>query len=159
VKREDFERLPLAMQVRVLARVMFDGERLEAINLGRRPFPPRYDMRISRSGGFQWASETDLEGLRFWHKRYRESAQKGGQYAEKDAKRASELERWIAWREWEPETTWHGIRNNEQVAAAPPSSKPVLRDYEPRGGGNSYAEQGGGYSDEEYGAVDDVPFA
>lgn len=151
--REAFNALPPVMQLKVLARVVFDGERLDEIDVGRRPFPPKFDMRIPRSGGFQWASEMDVESLTWWQKRFRESAAKGGQYAQKDAKRAKEIERWLAWRQWEPRTVWRGERFNVAVVAAQPSNKPAVHQYEPR---QQSSDAATGNDDEiNYGEVDD----
>ena len=130
--REEYERLPPTMQLKVLGQVVLDGKPLADIAVGKRPFPPKFDLRIGRQGGFQWASETDAEGLRFWHKRAVDGAKKGGQWASKDAKKAKDLERWMAWREWEPRTTWRGERFNHAVVAAQPSNKPALHQYEQR---------------------------
>lgn len=132
MKREDFDRLPPGMQNRVLGRVVFDGEVLSEIDVGKKPFAPRYDMRIYRQGGYQWASETSAEGIRFWLERSRKSAANGGEWAEKDAKRAKDLERWLAWREWEPTAPWTGERDRHPCTAAPPADKPAIHANEPR---------------------------
>jgi hypothetical protein len=130
MNRDQFDALPPTMQLRALTEIVLDGRSLDEINYGRRPFPPRYDARIGRRGGYQWASETDLEGLKFWLKNLQARAGKGGQYAAKDAKRAKDLERWVAWREWEPRVQWNGQRFDATVKAAPPSNKPQLHEYE-----------------------------
>jgi hypothetical protein len=91
-----------------------------------------------RSGGFQWASETSLEGLEFWCDKARKSAAGGGEYAAKDAKRVKDLERWIAWREWFPTDQWQGKRNDDVVTGSPPADRPRVHQQEERG------RQGGG---------------
>lgn len=118
------------MQLQVLARVVFEREALADIDVGKRPLPPKFDARIFRSGGFQWASETSLEGLQFWHGKAVEGAAKGGQWAAKDAKRAKDLERWIAWRRWFPNEQWQGERNNNPVTGASPADKPRVHQYD-----------------------------
>jgi hypothetical protein len=145
VTRDEFGKLPPAMQLSVLARVVFEREALASINVGKKPFAPKYDARMFRSGGFQWASETSIDGLRFWHAKAKESSARGGEYAEKDAKRAKELERWIAWREWFPTETWQGERNNHAVTGAPPADRPAIHQFEqsgrPRQQGDTQAPQ------------------
>lgn len=79
-----------------------------------------------------WASECDVETLSFWMKRYLESAEKGGEYAEKDRKRASSLSFWITWRLCNPTAVWSGERNREQVTASPVSDRPFVYEKEPR---------------------------
>lgn len=153
MNRDEFDKLPTAMQVRVLARVVFGGEKITAIELGRSPLPPKFDARIYRRGkSFQWASETDLEGLRFWHNRAKEGAAKGGEWAAKDEKRARDLERWLNWREWFPDAVWSGERDRRRVTAAMPSGKPELQEFDsPRS--NASESSGGAYSDDDYGAA------
>lgn len=126
--RDEFLSLPPMLALRVLFDAIDDDtmRALEAMPKPKVPFPPKYDFRIFRKDGFMWASETDLEGLRFWHKRYADSALKGGQYADKDKKNAAEMERWIAWRECEPSAAWGGERNRERVTAHAPSAKPSV---------------------------------
>lgn len=132
MNREQFNALPPTMQLKALTEVVLDGRKLEDINYGKRPLPPKYDARIWRRGGYQWASETDTEGLKFWLARARTGAASGGPHAEKDAKRARELERWLAWREWEPRVAWHGQRYDAAVRAAAPSNKPQVHESEKR---------------------------
>lgn len=111
---------------------------------------PKYDGKIFRKGGFVWMSEMEAEGLRWWQARKLESAGGGGQYAEKDAKQAETLGKWIAWREQNPAACWVGIRGDETVTAAPPSRSPHLNssaqrnapppeDDAPPAGGEDYA--------------------
>jgi hypothetical protein len=128
--RDAYEKLPPAMQLRVLSQVVLDGKPLAEIEVGKRPFQPRFDFRIRRQGGYQWASETSTEGLAYWLGKYREGAAKGGQWASKDAKAAKELERWLAWRQWEPRTVWRGERFHVASVAAPPSDKPAIHQFE-----------------------------
>ena len=132
MNRDAYNALPPAMQLRVLTQVVLDGKPLDEIEVGRKPFAPKFDLRISRQGGFQWASETSMEGLIFWHRRALDGASKGGKWASKDAKQAKELERWMAWREWEPRTTWRGERFHVAAVAAQPSDKPAVHPYERR---------------------------
>lgn len=135
--RDEFNKLPPAMQLKVLARVVFEREALADINVGKKPLPPQYDARIYRSGGFQWVSETSLEGLNFWCNKARDGVARGGEYADKDAKRVKELERWITWREWFPADLWSGMRNDETTTAAPPADRPAIHQYQARNGQSS----------------------
>lgn len=137
--RDDFNKLPSAMQLRVLARVVFEREALADISVGKKPLPPKFDLRIFRAGGYQWASETSFEGLSFWHGKAKESEARGGEYAAKDAKRAKDLERWIGWREWFPSEQWQGERNDNSVTGAPPADRPRIHQMEQR---NDSSRQG-----------------
>lgn len=120
----------LALPAPVALRILFDalGEdtarviaALEPIKL---PLPPKFDMMIFRSGGFMWASETDLEGLRFWLEKA--NAPSDPKWAEANKKRADSLARWIAWRECFPDATWGGERDRAPGVARGPSSKPKI---------------------------------
>lgn len=160
--RDEFEALPAAMRVRVLAQVVLDRKQLAEIKVSKQPLPPKFDSKIFRQGGFQWASETSIEGLRFWHKRAKEGATKGGEYAEKDRKNAADLERWIAWREWFPESAWQGERNRAPVTAAPPADKPRVHQHEARRRDPepTYGDDDSDYSGADFGGDDDdVPYA
>lgn len=123
--------------------------------------PPKYDSRIGRKDGVCWASECDLEGLRFWHKRAVEST--NPEHAERNAKEAKALSYWIAYREQQPTAIWSGERNREQVTAKAPSGKPEVY---PRDGGRRAPEpkpsSGGGYDAADGyddAGNDDLPFA
>jgi hypothetical protein len=133
MQRSDFDKLPLALQVKLLADVVLkQPQLLDAIDPPRVARPPKYDGKVYRKGGFMWASEMELESLQFWQKRYQEGSQSGGPYAEKDAKRAKELGYWIAWREQCPSEPWTGERFGEVVIAPAPRHKPAVYDHEPR---------------------------
>lgn len=123
--RDEFLSLPPTVALRVLLDAFPSLEqKLAAVPkpvLARRP---RYDFSIYRKDGVQWASETDIEGLSFWRKRYQESAESGSEWAAKDAKKVKNLDAWIAWRLVEPSAQWSGERNDADVIAAPPSGKP-----------------------------------
>ncbi len=87
--REEFLSLPLPVQVRLLFDSL-DEESSRALLAQEKPkvpLPPRYDLAIYRQGGNMWASETALEGLEYWAKKYKAGADGGGQYAEADGKR------------------------------------------------------------------------
>jgi hypothetical protein len=129
------------------------AEKLEEIEAPKRPRSPRYDMRISRKGGYQWASETDLEGLRWWLHRFQSSAAEGGKFADKDAKKAEKLAYWVDWREAYPDPQWTGMRNDDAVTAPVPVAKPPVYEWEPRG------QMPLTPRDEPYdGAEDEIPF-
>jgi hypothetical protein len=134
VTRDEFLALPPSLALGVLLDVFPSMvAKLANVEAPKVPRPPKYDFAIYRKDGIQWASETDVEGLRFWRDRYRESAEGGGQYADKDAKRMKALGFWIAWRICEPSTTWSGERQERHVTARPPSGKPEVypRDARP----------------------------
>jgi hypothetical protein len=130
--REEFLALPVTVQVRLLVEVLGVGKQLAGIDAPKPPRSPKYDMRISRKGGYQWASETDLEGLRFWLHRFESNAKEGGQYAEKDGKRAEKLTYWVSWREAYPDAVWTGQRNDDVCTASRPTSKPTVHEWEER---------------------------
>lgn len=126
--RDEFLSLPPA----VATRLIFDAldEQTIFVVLSQEkpklPLPPKYDYAIWRRDGVQHASETDLAGLRFWHKRAVTSAEGGGQYAERDKKNAGALQRWIDWRECCPDTVWSGERNRDFVVARGPCARPAV---------------------------------
>jgi hypothetical protein len=157
--RDELLALPptLALKVLVSAMVLVSpelGKVLAATELPKVPRMPKYDMRISRKGGYQWASETDLEGLRFWFKRYTDNVNEGGRYAEKDGKRAEKLCYWLDWREACPDTIWTGQRNDDVVTAVAPSGKPAVHEWEQRG----QVPLKGKSFEEEHGETDEIPF-
>lgn len=124
--RDEFMALPGALALGVL----YDENEssLRHIEAPQIPRPPKYDMRIFQRGGYVWASEFALRMLVWWRNKYSESASNGGQYAEKDAKRAASLDRWIAWRVCFPSDIWTGTRDDREVVAKMPSHKPTLHD-------------------------------
>lgn len=125
---DDLFSLPPGVALRLIFESLDEDarERVLARDKPKLPFPPKFDRVIFRKEGVMYASECDLECLRFWHKRALEGAASGGQYAEKDAKNRDELARWIAWRECFPDAVWIGERDREQLAAKAPSSKPMV---------------------------------
>jgi hypothetical protein len=134
VDRDEFLSLPPTIALRVLfdalgdetARAILDAE------CPQEPRRPKFDRKIFRQGGIQWASETDLEGLRFWHGKALEPPS-DPKYADANRKQAEELARWIAWREWYPTAAWSGERDGKQGLAKLPSAKPAVY---PRSSGN-----------------------
>jgi hypothetical protein len=156
MNRAEFLGLPVATQVRLLVEVLkLDKELAMLGEPPRAPRPPKYDCRISRKGGYQWASETDLEGLRWWFNRFTTSAADGGQYAEKDQKRADKLAYWVAWREVAPDARWTGQRNDTVCTAQPPVAKPRVHEWEPRGQMPLTPKS---EAHEDTGADDEIPF-
>jgi len=131
--RDDFDLLPIGLRVKLLADKLFAEDRFIHDETPRVPLPPKFDQRMRRKDGYQWASETDLASLRYWQGKALEGSERGGQYAEKDAKLAKSLGYWITWREAFPTETWTGERNNAVVTAAPPSGKPRIHPWEERG--------------------------
>jgi hypothetical protein len=159
VKREDFIGLPSAL---ALALIWDNAPSLRAALEDKlvptRPRPPKYDDVIYRKEGSQFASETDVEGLRYWQLRFTEGAAKGGQYAEKDQKRANALGHWITYRLVEPNAQWSGLRFGEQVTAAPPSSRPTVYAKQERAAGDAPPKRERKFEDEPPVDDDDIPF-
>jgi hypothetical protein len=123
--KEEFMALPAALALGLLWDAGLD-KRLATVEAPRAPRPPKYDMAIYRKGGIQWASEMDLSGLEWWQARYREGAASGGEYAEKDAKRAEKMQYWIDWRRADPQAIWSGTRNDTAVTARAPLARPEV---------------------------------
>jgi hypothetical protein len=133
MNKEEFQNLPARLALGLAWDALNLGDKLGAVAAPRPPLPPKYDLKVFRKGGFNWASEMSLESLVFWHRKAIESSTSGSQYAEKDAKKAANLERWIKWRECEPDVLWAGERDNKKATGAAPSRDPRLHDNEPRG--------------------------
>lgn len=131
--RDEFCGLPAAVALGLLwDKSAGIRDAMSKVDAPPRPRPPKYDQAIYRKGGVSWASEHDLSGLEYWCRKYTESAEHGGEYAEKDAKKAKQVAFWIAWRRCDPTARWSGERNHEQVTADAPSSKPFVFEREPR---------------------------
>lgn len=107
--------------------------KLAGVEKPRGPLSPKYDRRIYRKGGYNYASEMTLESLTYWLGKKREGAASGSEWAPKDAKEASELERWVTWRTWYPNQVWSGTRGDGEMQAKAPSKSPTLhqRDASP----------------------------
>lgn len=90
---------------------------------------PRYDFKIRRKGGYQWASETDLEGLQFWHG-LASKPSTNPQYEAKDKEKAKRLSYWVSWRESDPYSRWKGVRGDSEVVALQPSDKPTVHSWD-----------------------------
>lgn len=136
------------------------GDSLGDVEPPLAPRPPKFDSRINGKDGFVWASEADMSALRRAHARALASAAKGGEWAEKDAKAAKAYSYWIAWREVEPSTPWHGERNRFEVTARPPSASPAIHKYPPRGAAAAPATAPAQTTVDfdENGLSDDIPF-
>ena len=121
---EDLFALPPGIGLRLIFEALDEKTRAAVLSKPalKAPLPPKYDQAIFRSDGIQWASETDIEGLRYWHKKSLENTNE--KYAEANRKRAESLARWITWREWFPDTAWSGERDGKPGVARPPSRKP-----------------------------------
>lgn len=99
----------------------------------RSNLPPKFDSRLRRKNQrYVWASEATLESLTWELGRAKAEASEGGQWAEKAAKNAETLQRWVNWRTWEPMARWQGTRGNNEVHAMPPSKHPAMHDWEKR---------------------------
>lgn len=137
--REEFCDLPLKTALGII----FDLERqrLESVPKPDIPRSPKYDDRLPRKGGFVWMSEMLVADLIWWRAKKQESVESGGQYADKDAKTVSRLDKWIAWRALFPTETWSGTRGDNRATAAPPSKEPKLNPWgdtgRPNGGRNA----------------------
>lgn len=132
---EEFASLPPSIALRILV----EGSKtltalVEAAEKPRSQLPPKYDHRLRRKNQrYVWASEATLESLTWELGRARAEAAEGGQWADKAAKNALALERWVNWRTWEPTSRWQGTRGDVQVNALAPSKHPVMHDWEQRG--------------------------
>jgi hypothetical protein len=112
MNRSDFTGLPTSVALGVLwDHIPELRDRLADVLVPKVPFPPKWDTMIFRSDGVQYASEMDVRGLKYFHLRSTESADK---------------EYWIAWRLVEPTARWTGERNHETVTADAPSAKPTV---------------------------------
>lgn len=145
--KDEFCKLPIGLMLGLLWDNANLAARFADIEAPRAPLPPKFDSRIRRKEGFQWASETDLAGLLFWHGRASNSTDE--KYREKNEKEAKGLQYWIDYRRAEPSAPWSGERNREQVSAAPPSAKPRVREWEPRED-SPRAAAATGYGEAEY---------
>jgi hypothetical protein len=146
VDRDEFRSLPPYVALGLL----FDlyEEQLANEPRPRPPFPPKYDGKLTKSGGFIWMSECDLGSLEWWLSKKIESANGDGDFAEKDAKLVPILEKWIAWRRAYPYEQWSGTRGDDRAIATFPCKNPKLRQWEPRKDGagkpTTGAKPGGG---------------
>jgi hypothetical protein len=152
--REEFASLPVGIALSLL----FDAHPgLAEMEKPKPAFPPKFDMRIRRKEGFMWASETDADGLKFWHDRAAKGADHP-QYGQKNQKEAKALERWLKWRTENPQAQWTGERDHANVTAAPPASLPMVHEWQQR----SPAPPGGiDWTNEQPasdGDFDDIPF-
>lgn len=153
--REEFLAMPVTIQVRLLLDMLKLDKELASREAPKPVRSPKYDMRISRKGGYQWASETDLESLRWWSNRYTSSAAECGIHADKDFKKAEKIAYWVAYREAYPDAVWTGQRNDDVCTASAPTGKPRVHEWEPRGH-VPVTPRAEAYEDE--GAGDEIPF-
>lgn len=115
---------------------------------------PRYDFKIARKGGYMWASEADLESLRYWYTRF--STSSDARWAERDKERARKLEYWVRFREADPYSRWKGTRGNYEVVANQPTNKPTIFPWDgPTSTPSALPEQNPGDGNE---APDDILF-
>ena len=122
------------------------SSRLRELPMPDVPRPPLFDGRLTREKGrFCWMSEMTLRDLEWWEGRKRESAEQGGQWADKDRKMAETLAKWTSWRRLFPTESWNGKRGDERVTAAAPGRDPKLHDWgqrTPRGSTNERKDTG-----------------
>ncbi len=127
MNRDEFTQLPLAVALGMLWDT--DRELSAALSLVAAPTPalsPKYDRRLYRSGGYQWASETALDSLKWYYERAVKSAKDGGQYAENNAKEEKALKYWLDFRMQEPTVMARTTRGDTQVLAEAPSRDPQI---------------------------------
>jgi len=139
--KEEFSTLPL----KVALELVYDmaHAKLEPLPKPTLPRSPKYDDRLPRKGGFIWTSEMLLADLIWWREKKRESADGGGQYAEKDAKLVAKFDKWIEWRTLFPTEVWSGTRGDDRATGAAPSREPRLQPWGERStksGGGAQAE-------------------
>lgn len=119
--------LPPALAIAVIYDCL-DEETVRAITAKEPPAipkQPRFDLALYGRDGVSFASECDLGQLDWHAARAKKSAESGGQYAEKDAKKLEKLQEWRFWRAVNPTAIWVGKRGDtENVIAAPPSARP-----------------------------------
>lgn len=162
MNREEFTALPPSMALSILLDILPSGmvAKIEGIEKPKVPFPPKYDMRVWRKSGFQWASEMDLESLTWFRDRSLKSAESGGQYAEKDRGTADKLERFTKYRAVFPSSAINLTRGDDDVTAATPSGKAKVWTPLPKGDDNR-TDSGSDYSGNDSGGGDDdsdIPF-
>jgi hypothetical protein len=127
VQREIFINLPLKLALSVIWDLAHAKlERMEAPGV---PREPRYDGRLGKTGGFIWMSEMDLGSLEWWLGKKTESSLQDNQYAERNAKAADTLAKWVEWRKLFPNERWNGTRGDQRVTAEPPSREPKLQEW------------------------------
>ncbi len=131
MNRDEFTSLPLRLALGVIYDAM--PKRLGEMKAPEIPRPPKYDGRLSRGQkGYCWMSEMLLEDLQWWHGKKLESADGGGQYADKDRKTADTLAKWIVWRSLFPSDVWSGTRGDDRATGKPPSREPAMHQWESR---------------------------
>lgn len=109
------------------------------------PKQPLFDLALYGRDGVSFASECDLSQLDWHAGRAKTSAESGGQYAEKDAKKLEKLKEWRFWRAVNPTAIWVGKRGDtENVIAAPPSGRPASYARTGNGGGPNQGAQESG---------------
>lgn len=169
MNRAEFTGLPLSLALGLLWDAAHEYDRdgtarkLDEAEAPKPARPPRFDSAIYRREGVTFASEYDLDGLRYWHKRSADG-ESDPQYGEKNAKQAKALSYWIAYREQQPDAIWTGERNRQPTTAKAPQSKPEVYPRDARPAPSPAASSGGGggsYADADYGGDtpdDDIPF-
>jgi hypothetical protein len=141
VDRDEFRFLPSAIALGLVYDLLEEQlARMDAPSVLR---PPKFDGKLPKSGGFVWLSELALDSLEWWLSKKRESAEGGGQYAEKDAKLVATLEKWVTWRRVFPYEQWSGTRGDDRAIATFPCKNPRLRQWEPRPNDGSKPSGGG----------------
>ena len=127
--REEFSSLPVGVALGILYDI--NAPALVRVLPPETARPPKYDQKIRRKGGYQWASETDTEGIKFWLGRAAAGAE-DPKYGDKNVKQAKALKYWLVWREQNPNAVWSGERNKQYVTAAAPLERPMIHEWEPQ---------------------------
>jgi hypothetical protein len=127
VQRDEFCGLPTAIALGLI----YDLARakLEPMPMPRVPLPPKFDGRLGKTGGFIWMSEMDLGSLEWWLGKKTASSLEDNQYAERNAKTADTLAKWVEWRKLFPDARWNGTRGDQRVTAEAPSREPKLQEW------------------------------
>ncbi len=128
MNRDEFTQLPLAVALGLIWDVTpaTNRETIIATEAPKPALSPKYDRRLYRSGGYQWASETALDSLKWYYERAVKSAKEGGQYAENNAKEEKALKYWLDFRMQEPTVMARTTRGDTQVLAEAPSRDPQI---------------------------------
>jgi hypothetical protein len=150
--RDDFVTLPLQTALGLIWDV--DSSKLQQMDRPSVPKSPKYDDRFpKKKGSFVWVSEMTLEDLTWWRGKKAESAASGSEWAEKDAKWVTKLDKWIEWRRLFPSEVWSGTRGEDRATATPPTREPALHAWPARNGSpkpqTSPSPENDGREDEE----------
>ncbi len=127
MNRDEFTQLPLAVALGIMWETNpAMRDELHKLEAPKPALSPKYDRRLYRSGGYQWASETALDSLKWYYERAVKSAKDGGQYAENNAKEEKALKYWLDFRMQDPTSAVRTTRGDDLVKAEAPSRDPQI---------------------------------